>query len=142
MDKLAIIDGPRLISCNFQRKDGVKPQEKPVPISCEYLIELKAHKENKSLLAYFTAKTDDVSLPFSFDVKAATKFTFNDNIITNSEVELNALKGVAPYLFIFLREFVADLTRKAYFKTFYLPNLEITPELIRKENAVEQEKAE
>lgn len=137
MEKLNLLltDGPSLVFCNFKTKDVVKKNKKPSPIKCEYSIEFNIDNETKEVLSLLSVKSESENIPFDFYLKSQARFRLGDlpNEIKDKEsIEKRAIIEAIPYVFSFLKEMVADLTRKAYVKPFYLPPIDLKIENFEK----------
>lgn len=125
---LSLTEGPSLVECNFKTKELAQKSKKGLPVECQYSVEIKINIESKEVLAVLSVKTESANLPFYFDVKSQAIFKFpklNFEEKDREFVERRAIFEAVPYIFPFLKEMVADLTRKAYLKPFYLPAIEL-----------------
>lgn len=130
MEKLNLLltDGPSLVFCNFKTKEVVKKSKKPSPIKCEYSIELNIDSERKEVLSFLSVKSESENIPFDFYLKSQARFSVGNmptEIKDKEAIEKRAIFEATPYIFSFLKEMVADLTRKAYVKPFYLPPIDL-----------------
>ncbi len=125
---LLLTEGPSLVFCNFKTKEIAKKGKKDLPIECQYLLEIKTNRESEEVLATLSVKTESENIPFDFYVKSqamfkVAKFPLGEE--GEDIFEKKAISEAIPYIFPFLKEVVADLTRKAYLKPFYLPPIEL-----------------
>jgi preprotein translocase subunit SecB len=119
--KLLLVHGPRLNYCNFElREVKNKPKEK-LQIECNYSIELNIKDNKKEFIASISAKSKSENVPFAFDVKSEALFKC-ENECPSEEI---AITEAIPYIYSFIKEMVADLTRKAYIAPFYLPPIDL-----------------
>ncbi len=124
--QLALIDGPFLVDCEFKIKKIVKSDDKT--IECGYALGITTEDSEDVVTINVGVTTDSDNLPFSFNVKAAGVFQVvnsADETIKGKAFEKKAIKLAWPYLFAFLKETVADLTRKANLPPFKLPAMEL-----------------
>lgn len=125
---LLLTEGPSLVFCNFKTKEIAKKGKKDLQIECQYSIELKINKENEEVLATLSVKTESENIPFDFYVKSKAMFKVAKIPLGEEDKNIFEKKAISesiPYIFSFLKEIVADLTRKAYLKPFYLPPIEL-----------------
>lgn len=137
MEKLNLLltDGPSLVFCNFKTKEVVKKSKKPSPINCEYSIELNIDSEKREVLSLLSVKSESENIPFDFYLKSQARFSVVElpsEIKDKESIEKRAIVESIPYVFSFLKEMVADLTRKAYVKPFYLPPIDFKMENFEK----------
>ena len=128
-----LIDGPSILTCEFNKKEPVK-SEKPT-IECGYSLEIIADTETKNVKISIIATSNSDSVPFMFNVKSEGIFLINNcpiEIIDKVAFEKNVLTKTWPYMFTFLKEVIADLTRKADLPTFNLPPIDLELERVDK----------
>lgn len=118
---LTLINGPRLIHCNFTTKVLPKQSKKGYPVECQYLLNVEIDNENHEVTVSMSAVTETENIPFNFDIRSEAKFKCEDTCPS----EQHAIIEGVPYIFPVLKEAVADLTRKAYLTPFYLPPLDL-----------------
>lgn len=121
---LTLISGPKLVSCSFNLNEVKKTSKKQSTVRCQYAIEVNIDDEKKEVSAFLSVKSDSDGLPFSFDLKSEARFKCEISCPPEQHIVIEAI----PYLYPFLKELVADLTRKSYFPPFYLPPIELKPE--------------
>jgi preprotein translocase subunit SecB len=103
----------------------VKQQSKKKPtIKCQYAIEVNIDEEKNEVSAFLSAKSDSEGLPFSFELKSEARFKCEVSCPSEQHIIIEAI----PYIYPFVKELVADLTRKSYYPPFYLPPIELKPE--------------
>lgn len=124
---LALLSGPRLSRCDFSIKKSNKQSKKEYPIKCEFTISIELEKKSKKSHVLLAAKSDSEALPFYFDIEAEARFTCETDCASEPEV----IEEAIPYIFPFLKELVADLTRKANFTPFYLPAIAFKAEALQ-----------
>jgi preprotein translocase subunit SecB len=125
---LLLTEGPSLIYCEFKTKDVAKTTKKSSPIECHFSLEISINRESKEVMAALSVKSESENIPFDFDVKSHALFKvdkFPSGKANEEAFEKKAISEAIPYIFSFLKEIVADLTRKAYLKPFYLPPIEL-----------------
>jgi len=118
---LTLIDGPKLIYCNFNVLEIKKQAKKKSSVKCQYVIGINVDENKKEVTALLSVKSDSEVLPFNFDIKSEATFKCEDICPSEQLVLIEAI----PYIFPFVKELVADLTRKSYHPPFYLPPLEL-----------------
>ncbi|MDD2734815.1 MAG: protein-export chaperone SecB [Desulfuromonadaceae bacterium] len=121
---LTLIDGPKLVVCNFNLNEAkLRPKKKSI-VKCQFAIEVNVDEEKKEVTASLSAKSDSDGLPFGFDIKSEASFKCEASCPSEKHIVMEAI----PYIYPFVKELVADLTRKSYHSPFYLPPIEIKPE--------------
>ncbi len=124
--QLALIDGPSLKDCEFKIKETAESDDKT--IECGYVLSINTDNDEKIVTIGVGAASDSENIPFSFDVKAEASFritTPDDKKYEGEKFEKKAIMLAWPYLFIFLKEVVSDLTKKANLPPFNLPPTEL-----------------
>src|SRR5271157_4945778 len=113
MEKLfTIIDGPRLISCGFAIKERLKSNKGKVTINCGALSEIRINEKAGTAIVSWAVKSDTPSAPFKFDAAFEALFKMQKRPM-QSEVIQAGQQEVGPILFVALRDFVSELTKKA-----------------------------
>ncbi|MFK5925604.1 MAG: protein-export chaperone SecB [Desulfuromusa sp.] len=124
---LILLDGPSLISCSFSKKESVKPGE-DANILCSYSLSMIINEKEDLVDVTFSAESNSEFLPFDFIAMANASFK-SETIDTKKHKKAAIQKQInfesVPFLFLFLRELIADITRKAGFKPFYLPSIDL-----------------
>jgi preprotein translocase subunit SecB len=121
---LTLIKGPRLVSCNFSLNEVKQQPKKKPPIKCQYAIEVNIDEKEKEVSAFLSANSESEGLPFKFDLKAEARFKCEVSCPSEQHIIIEAI----PYIYPFVKELIADLTRKSYYPPFYLPPIELKPE--------------
>lgn len=122
---LLLIRGPSLVYSMFNTKEIDKDSKKDIPIDCQYSLELNTDNEKREIIASLGVKLDSPNTPFSFDMKSMAVFKINGSAQMGVDNEEQVISKTIPYMFSFLKELVADLTRKAYFMPLYLPTMDL-----------------
>jgi len=122
---LSIINGPRLDCCNFSIREVKKQPKKGSPIECEYSLEYKVKDNKKEIFISLIVSSDSEGIPFVFEVKYEAIFKSSKAFKKKEEAQEIVMRELIPQIFPYLKETVADLTRKANFKPFHLPPLEM-----------------
>lgn len=140
---LFLTNGPSLLSCNFTTKETKKPKKQAqIEIECRYSFEVNFNEKDKILDYKAAVESSSENIPFEFNISATASFDF-ENIgekkEPKEEIEKQAIIEAFPYLFSFLKEQVADLTRKANLKPFYLPSIELRMQDFKKLDQDDQE---
>lgn len=118
---LTLIDGPKLIYCDYKLVESKQLPKKKSSIKCQYAIEINVDEEKNEVSALLSAKSESEGLPFSFDLKSEAIFKCDVSCPSEKHIILEAI----PYIYPFVKELVADLTRKSYYPPFYLPPIEL-----------------
>lgn len=124
---LTLINGPRLVICNFSLNEVKQRPKKKSIVKCQFAIEVNIDEENNKVTASLSAKSDSDGLPFSFDIKSEASFKCEASCPSEKHIIMEAI----PYIYPFVKELVADLTRKSYYPPFYLPPIELKPEFFK-----------
>lgn len=130
---LTLINGPRLVHCNFTTREipkQLKPTKRGFQVECKYMLKVNIDNDKNEVSVLMSAVSDTENIPFSFDIKSEAKFKCEDNCPS----EQHAIIEAVPYIFLFLKEAVADLTRKAYLSPFYLPPLDLRIDKLEMKN--------
>ena len=121
---------PRITSCNFNIKQPEKSEEKVLSAECAFGVGINYVKKENIINVRLSVEMDDKYYPFSFDVVTELQLIVpedageTDNKVSNKAKEIAILTG-CPYLFSFLGDFIAEITRKGCGKPFYIPLLDI-----------------
>lgn len=127
---LTLIDGPKLIYCDYKLVEVKHQPKKKTSVKCQYAIEINIDEDKKEVSALLSAKSESEGLPFSFDLKSEAIFKCETSCPSEQHIIIEAI----PYIYPFIKELVADLTRKSYFPPFYLPPIELKPEYFVEED--------
>ena len=107
----------KIISINFSLT-GKSPQEIDIKPSLEF-----RHEKNKNeLKVYLGINYENPKAPFVFNIKGAGLFEF-ENDISKEDLEEVANINCAAILYPFLRETLADITRRSGLPPLLLPPL-------------------
>lgn len=107
----------RIININF-----AVTGKNPKTIEINPRIEINHDKDEKSLKVLLSLALENSKAPFVFNVKLAGLFEFEKNI-ENEDLDCVANVNCAAILYPFIRETVADLTRRSGFPPLLLPPL-------------------
>ena len=119
MEKLlTIIDGPRLVSCNFATREIKKTKSKEIAINLSSLSKFQVDNKKKTAIISWTIQSNTANVPFKFDVEVEALFKLNKPA-TEKEIIQEGRIEAGPILFVLLREMVADFTRKAGLSPFH-----------------------
>lgn len=113
-------DNFRIINLNFQITKN-KPL-KPKTVGFKISVSGKHISKQKRILSIIEIKVDDEKLPFTLSLKAGGMFS---GIESKNKETLNRLIKInfPAIIFPFVRETIADITRRAGFGSFYLPTI-------------------
>jgi preprotein translocase subunit SecB len=94
----------------------------PAKIEISPKIEIRHEKDGNHLKIFLGVVFENPKAPFVFTVRLAGLFTFKQDI-TNDDLGSIANVNCAAILYPFVRETVADLTRRSGFPALLLPPL-------------------
>ncbi|MGK2906465.1 MAG: protein-export chaperone SecB [Desulfuromonadales bacterium] len=109
----------RLISLNFSLKGEVNKKSEDIEINPSFKINREFDK--KELKIFLEISMNNGDLPFEFNVIIGGLFKFSRDVRKIEKIEEITNINCAAILFPFLRETVADLTRRAGFPPLLLP---------------------
>ncbi len=112
------LENSRIRSLNFRIKDKVTGDEITVPIDISLNHKYDYKKKRIDLLIY--ASIGEGEFPFSLEIEYEGRFVL-DKRASKKDVEPIAKINCPAILFPFLRESVADITRRAGFNPLILP---------------------
>jgi preprotein translocase subunit SecB len=108
----------RLIKVDFSINREYNTDKKPL-IKPEFSINTELRKKQKKLIVTLAMRQISGNLPFFFEVKGAGLFKFNKLPEVNLLQQFGSINCPA-ILFPYLRETIADLTRRAGFHPLHL----------------------
>lgn len=117
--KFKIID-IKLLECHFNINPEYKFVEGRVHISTS--IGINYEKKNKNIGVILSVNSDNKSQPFIFNITMLGKFNFQKDL-PKKELDKIANINCAAILFPYVRETIADLTRRAGFLPFHVDPL-------------------
>jgi preprotein translocase subunit SecB len=108
----------RIVKISFSLNKKFKRKSKGVPINPIIAV---GHRYNKTKATIFLkVSLVEANCPFSFDIEGEGKFTFSENI--NTKMADQFLKINCPaIIFPYIRETVADITRRSGYPPLHLP---------------------
>ncbi|GBC60568.1 protein-export chaperone SecB [Desulfonema ishimotonii] len=124
----------RIVKLSFELNKDFEEKSGNIEIDPE--ISLNYEKIQDVLTLYLGVSVDDPKVPFTFTVVISGVFKFGDDVSgenTDSIANINC----AAILFPFLREVVADLTRRAGFPPLLLPPINFVSAYRRKKGSEE-----
>ena len=102
----------RLISLNFSvNKDFIPGPE--IPTDLDLGLEHSTLDDNKTLRLFMRLSIDGEKRPFSMNIEMGSIFYFPNNFPPQDKLEQIAEINCAAIIYPFLREVVADITRRA-----------------------------
>lgn len=110
----------RVLSANFTANQRVDSQEE-ISIDTRITIKHAWQESNSSINLALTVNVSGDNSPFSLDVSMGGIFTFKTALSEKDQIDHVAEINCASILFPFLREVVADLTRRGGFTPLLLP---------------------
>jgi preprotein translocase subunit SecB len=99
---------------------SLRPNESEEEVEFKTNIEIGHDKEGNHLKLFLKLAIDDQSMPFSILVEGAGLFEFNQDI-EDKDIDEIAEVNCAAIIFPYIRETVADITRRAGFPPLHLP---------------------
>jgi preprotein translocase subunit SecB len=117
MDKFSF-ESLRLIESHFKLNTNFKPaKNEPIDISCQ--INVSHMKQDKTVNVTVSVDSPNKSQPFIFDVAVMGTFRFS-KLPKKGELEKIVHINCASIIFPYVRETIADLTRRASIAPFHL----------------------
>ena len=117
MDKFSF-ENLRLIESHFKlNTDFGHAKNESVEISCQ--INISHKKEDKTINVTVSVDSSDKNQPFNFDVAFMGSFKFS-KVPQKRELEKIVHINCAAIIFPFVRETIADLTRRANIPPFHM----------------------
>jgi len=93
--------------------------EKGKPVEIHYGINVSFEKKDKIVIVVVSISSDNKNQPFKFNISTKGLFTFQ-RLPQKKELEKVARINCASIIFPYIRESIADLTRRAGIATFHL----------------------
>lgn len=134
MDHKFRIDLIRLVEAHFALNIQYK-WEKDASIEMQHSIEIKHENDDKILSVLVTVSSNSEKQPFRFTVSCQGVFTF-EKIPEKDALERIAQINCASIIFPYLRESVADLTRRANIAPLNMPPMNFVALYEEKQKAV------
>ncbi len=125
------LDKSRIRSLNFKIKEGVSKGQAPISYKISYGYEYN-YKE-KSINVLMSVSIGENQLPFLLDIEYEGLFKL-DKRVAKKKIEPFAEINCPAILFPFLRECIADITRRAGFNPLILPAINFVG-LVKKQKA-------
>jgi len=117
MDKFSF-GNLRLIESHFKLNTDFKhAKNEPVEISCQ--INISHKKEDKTIHVTFSVASADKNQPFNFEVALVGAFKFS-KLPQKGELEKIVHVNCAAIMFPYVRETIADLTRRGNILPFHM----------------------
>jgi preprotein translocase subunit SecB len=130
------------VESHFALNPDFKP-EKDKPIEIGYGINVSFDKKDKMVNVIVSIVSDKKPQPFSFNIATAGLFNFN-KLPQKQELEKIAHINCASIIFPYIRESLADLTRRASLPPFHIDPvnfINIFEEQKKAQGTVKKEKA-
>jgi len=113
----------KILQVNFSVIRGFTPPEKNESVEIGSSINIGHEEEANQLQVFLTVTFDSEHVPFDLSIECVGLFTFNERL---DEYEADFIEEIASVncaaiIFPYLRETVADLTRRAGFPPLHLP---------------------
>jgi len=117
MDKFSF-ESLGLLESHFKLNTNFKTEKnKPVEISCQ--INISHRKQGRTIIVTISVDSSDKKQPFNFDVAFMGSFKFS-KVPQKGELEKIVHVNCAAIIFPFVRETIADLTRRANIPPFHM----------------------
>lgn len=123
MYQFDLIDA-RMVGVNFQIKP-VDDNPDNISIDTRFTVDHKLIDEGVNLQVAITINISGDHAPFTLDATYGGIFRFKTPITDKKQIEYVAEINCASILFPFLREIIADITRRAGFAPLLLPPLNL-----------------
>lgn len=125
MERNSVIlrNGPRISKCCFALKEFNDKKTSNTlleHVPCEYSYGINYQKEYKIIEILISAKINDEDLPFKLEVVTDGQVEINKLVDESEAYKIGLLFG-GPYLFAILKDFVMEITRKAFLNPFIIP---------------------
>jgi preprotein translocase subunit SecB len=108
-----------LLYVNFEINSNFKDDKKGASLIPEIAIDNIVEKKNKELLILLGVRKIEGNVPYYFEVRAGARFIF-DKLPGKKILEQFAKINCPAIIFPYIRETVADLTRRAGFPPLHL----------------------
>ncbi len=109
----------KLLSVTFTLNKDFKVNEKTVSYEPEIAIDYVVEKKKKEIVVLLGVRKIEGNIPYYFEVRAGGLFKF-DKLPTNKLLKQFAKINCPAIIFPYLRETIADLTRRAGFPPLHL----------------------
>lgn len=132
-----------LLSVNFEINSKFKNKEKEAPFIPEIAIDNFVDKKNKELLIVLGVRKIEGNVPYYFEVRAGAGFIF-DELPGKKMLDQFAKINCPAIIFPYIRETIADLTRRAGFPPLHLDPINFVEmgKQVEKAKKVKKKKAE
>ncbi len=128
------LDRSKIRSLNFKAKEG--ESKSPVSITYDLSYGYEYSYKEKCINVLLSLSINEKQLPFLLNIEYEGIFKLNKRV-AKREIEPFAQMNCPAILFPFLRECVADITRRAGFSPLLLPAINFI-ELAKKQEAEEK----
>ena len=128
MEKLSyqLIKGPRITNSSFSLKKAEAEKDKHSEVECEFAFKINYDNENKKFTIKMNAKTEEKWIPFKFNISSDAILFIDDKGFKEKDIAKFGFSSAGPYVFTLIKDFVAEVTRKAGLTPFYLPNIDFS----------------
>jgi len=112
----------RLLKSNFLLNEKILEEGKEYSIQRELTISISSNDDRKMLKVDLRVRNKNEDSPFFFDISYQGLFELKaDKQVTAEEIDKIGAINCAGIIFPFIREHLADLTRRAGLPPFHLP---------------------
>ncbi len=109
----------RILKINFHLNDSYKAEADNISFTTNIAVRHEFKEENNDLIVFVKIKQESHNAPFLFEVEGGGLFKFNmrpDNKTLGTFATINCPAIIFPYL----RETIADITRRAGFPALHI----------------------
>ena len=113
----------RLRRLNFSLNEKFSGKQASAKVQTEFKIRHERHKAR--LRVYMNISFSEENSPFHIDIEGMALFDLN-RTLSDSELELLTNNYCSAAMFPYLRETIADLTRRAGFPPLHIPQVDFS----------------
>jgi preprotein translocase subunit SecB len=113
----------KILQVNFTVNKEFTPPEDNEAVEIGSRINIGHEKEDNQLTVFLAVELDSAHVPFDLSIECAGLFSFKERLDEYESEFIEEITNVncAAIIFPYLRETVADLTRRAGFPPLHLP---------------------
>ncbi len=116
-----ILDDYRLTKVAFSANKKFR-KKKPIPLNPLIGMAHKYNKKNRIIILSLKLVLNEKNAPFSFEIESESKFVIEGDPNKKMIEQLSTMNCPA-IIFPYLRETIADLTRRAGYPPLHLPSI-------------------
>ncbi|MFZ3073409.1 MAG: protein-export chaperone SecB [Thermodesulfobacteriota bacterium] len=129
-------DDFRLMSLSFSLNAGFKKKE-PTPIKTQISLAHKFDKKSRVLLIRLKVSLIKGEVPFFFEVESVGRFRFKE-LPDDNTIETFSMINCPAIMFPYVRETIADITRRAGFRPLHLAPINFVALAEKRKGEIEQ----